>query len=179
MEIINIYGDNCYDQHTKVREACRGIVVNAGKILLTCEVNREQYFIPGGGLEARESLEACCVRELAEETGCVVDPLYRYLTISEYYEEWLFVNHYFLCEITGQTGRSLTEREAEAGLEPCWIPLEEAISLFSRHQEYTEDEMKRGAYLREYRALSAYQNAGNGLYELAKNGGRSAEGTES
>ena len=167
MEIINIYGDNRYEEHTKVREACRGIVMDAGKILMTCEVNRDQCFLPGGGLEIPESLEACCIRELAEETGCIVNPLCRYLTINEYYEEWMFVNHYFICEITGQIGRHLTHRETEAGLKPCWMPLEEAISLFSRYQEYAEDEMKRGAYLREYRALSAWLNAGNDLYELA------------
>ena len=27
METINIYGDNRFARHTKIREACRGIVV--------------------------------------------------------------------------------------------------------------------------------------------------------
>ena len=41
------------------------------------------------------------------------------------------------------------------GLEPRWISLEEAIDIFAKHQDYAaEDEMKRGAYLREYEALS-------------------------
>lgn len=167
METINIYGDNRFAEHTKIREACRGIVVNDGKILMTYEVNTDQWFIPGGGLEGQESIEQCCIRELAEETGCVVNPLFRYLTINEYYEEWLFISHYFICEITRQTQRLLTEREMEVGLEPRWIPQEDAISIFSKHQEYADDEMKQGAYLREYKALSAYPNAGQGLYELA------------
>lgn len=168
METINIYGDNRFDKHTKLREACRGIVVKDGMILLTYEVNTDQWFIPGGGLEARESAEECCARELAEETGWAVEPLYRYLTINEYYEEWLFVSHYFICEITGQTQRLLTKREMEVGLVPRWIPLQEAISIFSKHRDYAHDEMKRGGYLREFRALSAYLNAGQGLYEPMK-----------
>lgn len=167
METINIYGDNRFAEHTKIREAARGIVVRGGMILLTYEVNTDQWFIPGGGLETGESIEQCCIRELAEETGCAVNPLFRYLTINEYYEQWMYISHYFICEITGETQRLLTEREAEVGLEPRWLPLQKAISIFSKHQDYAHDEMKRGGYLREYKALSAYLNAGQGLYALA------------
>ena len=116
-------------------------------------------FISGGGLEAPESTEQCCIRELAEETGCIVNPLFQYLTINEYYEDWLYISHYFICEITGKTRRLLTQREAEAGLEPRWIPLEDALAIFSKHQEYADNEMKRGAYLREYNALLSYGGA--------------------
>lgn len=44
-------------------------------------------------------------------------------------------------------------------MEPRWIPLEEAISVFSKYQDYADKEEKRGMYLREYKALSAYLNA--------------------
>ena len=33
METINIYGENRFAEHTKIREACRGIVVKDGNIL--------------------------------------------------------------------------------------------------------------------------------------------------
>lgn len=155
MKTIEIFGENRYEVQTKTRVACRGILLSDEKILLTYERNTDQYFIPGGGLEGEESLEECCIRELAEETGYVVRPGRQFVTIHEYYEEWFFVSHYFICEIQGETVRKLTEREQEAGLEPKWVPLREAVKIFSRHQEYAaEDEMKRGAYLREYEALS-------------------------
>lgn len=160
MEIINIYGDNRFEKHTKIREACRGIVVQEGKILLSYEVNTDQWMIPGGGVEAGESYDTCCIRELAEETGFLVKPLRYYLTINEYYEEYLYPSHYFICEVAGQTERLLTEREKKVGMEPRWMGVEEAIEIFSRHQEYAHDEMKRGMYLREYKALCAYLNAG-------------------
>lgn len=156
METIHIYGKNRFAKFRKVREACRGIVIRDGMLLMTYEVNTDQWFIPGGGLEREETIEACCVRELAEETGFVVKPLYQFATIHEFYEEWKYTSHYFVCQITGETERVLTEREAEVGLEPRWIPLHEAVSIFSKHQEYAHDEMKRGGYLREYKALSAY-----------------------
>ena len=167
MEMINIYGDNRFTEYTIVRDACRGIVIRDGTILLTYEVNTDQWFIPGGGLEGNETVQQCCIRELAEETGFVVNPLNQFATINEYYEEWKYISNYFICEITGETQRLLTKREAEVGLEPRWIPLQEAVTIFSRHQDYAHDEMKRGAYLREYKALLAFMDAGQGLYELA------------
>ena len=33
----------------------------------------ERYCLPGGRLDDDESLEECCVRELSEETGIIVD----------------------------------------------------------------------------------------------------------
>lgn len=163
METINIYRDNRFAEHTKVRKACRGVVVKDGNILLTYEEKRDQWMIPGGGVEADESREACCIRELAEETGFLVKPLSCYLTINEYYEDYLYPSHYSICEIAGQVPRLLTEREAEEGLEARWIPLDEAVSIFSRHQDYADEEEKRGIYLREYKALTAYRGAGSEL----------------
>ena len=124
--------------------------------MLTYEVNTDQYFLPGGGLEQGENLESCCERELAEETGYRVEPRYQYLTINEYYEEWKFISHYFVCDVTGETSRKLTEREAKVGLEPRWVPLDEAVEIFSKHNEYVDNEMKRGAYQREYEALLCF-----------------------
>ena len=39
-------------------------------------------------------------------------------------------------------------------MEPRWLPVERAIEEFSRHADYAAtDEMRRGLYLREYKAL--------------------------
>ena len=164
MRTIDIYGENRYEKYSEMREACRGIVIRDGKILMSYEVNSDQWFIPGGGVENNESLQECCVRELAEEMGAVVTPKDHFLTIKEYYEEWFFISHYFICDYAGETERQLTEREVAEGLEPRWIPIEKAIDIFSKYQEYAgENEMKRGAYLREYKALLMYgKNSMNG-----------------
>lgn len=158
MKTIDIYGEKYFEQYTKLREACRGIVIRNDEILLTYEVNTDQWFIAGGGLENNEALEECVVRELAEETGCIVKPKYQYLTINEHYEDWLFTSHYFVCEYVGETERKLTEMEAENGLEVRWIGINEAVEIFSKYQDYytVENKMKYGAYLREYKALLNY-----------------------
>ena len=55
----------------------------------------------------------------------------------------------------------LTDAEQRRGLEPQWLPLQDAVELFSRHQDYAaESEEKRGAYLREYTALQEYLRLG-------------------
>lgn len=166
METINIYGENRFEMFSKTREACRGIVIAEGRILLTYEVNTDQYFLPGGGLEQGESLVGCCERELAEETGVQVKPLYRLASINEYYEEWQFISHYFVCTVTGKTARKLTEREAMVGLEPRWVALDEAVEIFSKHDEYKDNEMKRGAYQREHEALLCFLRHRIGVEEI-------------
>lgn len=107
METINIYGDNRFAEHTKIREACRGIVVKDGNILMSYMENSDLWMIPGGGVETGESYEDCCIRELAEETGILARPLYCSLIINEYYKEYLYSSRYFICEADGHTERSL------------------------------------------------------------------------
>lgn len=154
---IEIYGKNRHEIATKTRIGCRGIVVQDGDILISHEQNTDQYFIPGGGLEEGETIGECCAREVLEETGYAVKPTRHFLTVGEYYEEYKYVSHYFLCEVIAKKEPCLTEEEAERGLVPKWLPLQMMLELFGKHEDYAaENEEKRGAYLREYRALVEY-----------------------
>ena len=155
MKSIEISGANRLPCVNNERIACRGVVAHNGNILLSYEENTDQWFIPGGGLEDGESLKECCIRELGEETGYIVLPKEQFLTINEYYQDWLFISHYFICEVVGKTERKLTEREIESGLIPKWIPFDAAVRIFSTHADYDGvNEMKRGAYFREYMGLT-------------------------
>ena len=157
MKEITIYGDNRHEKATKSRIACRGILIRDGKLLLVHEEKIDHWMIPGGGLEAGESLEECCIREMQEETGTVVLPKQHYLTLHEYYGPWCFTSHYFLCDSQGTAQQHLTEQEAETGLKPKWIRWEDALELFSVYQKWNPaEEMRRGSYLREYTALKAF-----------------------
>ena len=90
----------------------------------------------------------------------MVKPLRQFLTLYEYYEEYRYISHYFLCEITGAGRMRLTDAEKRRGLEPEWLPLEDAVRIFSRHQEYADvSEEQRGSYLREYTALQEYMDS--------------------
>lgn len=155
MKILEIIGDNYFGKWDQTRTACRGIILREGRILMSYETRTGQWMLPGGGMEAGEAEGACCAREVAEETGALVQPSACALEIDEYYENWKWVNRYFFCEIIGKTALRLTEREKEVGMEPRWISLDEIIKIFSKHADYAAtDEMRRGMYLREYTALT-------------------------
>lgn len=162
MKEIEILGANRFETYTKTRAGSRAVIVRDGLILLSHETVSGWWLVPGGGLEGDETPEECCIREAEEETGVVVRPVKQFLTLYEYYEEYRYVSHYFVCEAVGSGRMRLTDAEVRRGLEPRWIPLEEAVEMFSRHQEYAAvSEEKRGAYLREYTALKEYLKIGS------------------
>ena len=134
------------------RVSCRGLVVREGKVLLSYESTKDVYMSPGGGLEEGETLGECCKRELREETGYIVEPLYQLLTVNEYCFETLYISHYFVCNITGECDITLTETEIAHGMEPRWVDIDEAIGIFSTYEEKREDH--RSLYLREYSVLN-------------------------
>lgn len=154
MKIIDIVGDNYLGKWNKTRTACRGIVIENSEILLSYESVTGQWMIPGGGLEENESETDCCIREVAEETGILVNASECLLEIDEYYENWKLINKYFICKVKGTTNTKLTEREQKVGMEARWLSVDNAKNIFSKHTSYTEtDEMRRGLYLREHTAL--------------------------
>lgn len=155
MKTIDITGKNYCGRWSSVRTACRAVIIRDGSILLSHETVTDLWSLPGGGLEEGEDERACCRREVSEETGLLVEPSGCFLEINEYYGHSKFVSRYFLCGITGVSAMKLTVREAAAGMKPEWLPVNEALSLFSSHEKYDgTDEERRGIYLREYTALS-------------------------
>lgn len=155
--VIRITGANAFPAYTHVRAGCRGIVLRGDEMLISHELNSGWYLIPGGGLEEGESLEACCLREIEEETGVVARIEKPLFTLQEHYEDWLYISYYFLCSPVGKGVQALTEAEARRGLVAEWQPVAEMLALFARHEEYAaESEPKRGSYQREHTALSQF-----------------------
>lgn len=157
IKTVDILGDNRSEAYTKTRIGCRGIIVRDGKILISHEVNTGYYLIPGGGLEDGETPEQCCVREVLEETGYIVKPIKQYLTVNEYYGDYHFISHYFICEMLGEEQQHLTDEEQLRGLVPEWLDIESIFNIYKKYNDYAfENEDKCGAYLREYKALCEY-----------------------
>lgn len=157
MKQLEIFGENCCEKYTKTRFGCRGIVMQDGKILVSKEERTDFWLIPGGGLEAGEIPQECCVREILEETGYIVKPTKQFLTLNEYYAEYKYVSHYFVCEIMGKGRQNCTPAEMERGLVPQWVGIRDFLKIVSGYAVYASvDEEKYGAYLREYTALRAY-----------------------
>lgn len=161
VKTIDIHGANAHKTYSKTRVACRGIVVKDSCVLTSYEVNTDTYMIPGGGLEGNETPEECCAREMREETGYIVKPARCFLTMNEYYEEYKYISHYFLCDIIGEAETALTAGEIARGLIPEWTDLNDMLEIYSKHDDFAaSDEEKRGLYLREYTALTEYLELG-------------------
>ncbi len=159
MKEINILGANRFETYSKTRIGCRGIVIQNGKLLVSREEVTDYWMLPGGGLEKNETLEECCVREVLEETGYIVEPIKEFLVMNEYYEEYRYISHFFVCKVLGQGEQKLTEVEKMRGLIPKWIDIQFFLDIVSKHQDYAAaNEEKRGAYLREHTAITQYLN---------------------
>ncbi|MBQ2155634.1 MAG: NUDIX hydrolase, partial [Clostridiales bacterium] len=58
-------------------------------------------------------------------------------------------------EDTGK--QNLTEGEKEAGYEAVWVPLDEAVDMFSKYEDFHQTAIEDyGLYKREYIALKEY-----------------------
>lgn len=117
--------------------ATRGIICKDGKYAMQLSGDGE-YKIPGGGVDEGESrLDALC-REVAEETGLVVDrSSVRYcgeiieIRRDLFEEDKKYIKHSFvyLCEICEErVEMSMTESEIRRGFHPVWEKLETIIS---------------------------------------------------
>lgn len=152
-----IDGANRAETVSRVREASRGVILRDGKLLVSHDVAMDMLMTPGGGKEQGESDEACCAREVEEETGLVVRVGKEFLTLIEYYGDVRYVTHYFACEPTGTGEKHLTELEAERGLRPEWLAPEAFLDTVSKHADFAEtNEEKRGLYLREFEAMKTF-----------------------
>ena len=81
-----------------------------------------------------------------------------YLEIEELFEDWRHINHYFVCELIKETGSvNLTEAEKNAGCTFKWLPMEDALNIFGRYEDFHKTNIADyGLYRREYTALKEY-----------------------
>ncbi|MFZ5880270.1 MAG: NUDIX domain-containing protein [Chloroflexota bacterium] len=65
-----LYGERL-GKEGKLRVGCSAVIFDAAreKVLLTRRADNGRWCVPGGGLEAGESVEEACIREVWEETG--------------------------------------------------------------------------------------------------------------
>ncbi len=115
-----------------LRTAARGIIERAdGKIGLFHKVNKNEYKLPGGGIE-NEDPETTFKREVWEETGCEIE-ITKYLgTIEEHKTNTNFkqISHVFVARLVKDTKTlHLTEKEKIEGAEFLWTTVDEAIKL--------------------------------------------------
>jgi ADP-ribose pyrophosphatase YjhB (NUDIX family) len=158
MNKVNLINPDYTGNINVIRHACRGIVVKGENILIGYQKNIDKYIIPGGGIERRETLEECCIREVLEETGVICYPQKYYLEIEELFMDMKHINHYFICDVVEETSNmSLTNAEKEVGLTYLWMPIHDAINIFKEYEKYRDTDVAIfGLYRREFLAIKSY-----------------------
>lgn len=130
------------DAPTLKRTAARGIILDGENILMLYTERYHDYSIPGGGIDAGESIEAGLLRELEEETGAQHIEIVAEFGLYEEYRPWhkddLNIVHMqsfcYVCNIHPELGDTkLESHEIQNGMRPVWMNIHQAI----KHNEHT------------------------------------------
>ena len=115
------------------RAAARAVVFDDDKnvaLLYVAKYNR--YKLPGGGVDAGETVDEALIRECLEEIGCQVEKFAEVGEIVEYRDKWSLRNDSFcfLANVVGAKGEpDFTPEELANGFKIKWVSFEEAIKL--------------------------------------------------
>ncbi|MBU0997212.1 MAG: NUDIX domain-containing protein [Firmicutes bacterium] len=136
MNPIFVITDTLVDIPPKIntREDVRAIILNESKILLMYSNTDQMYGTPGGGITLNESKLDTLYRELLEEVGGINVKIVEYfgqteeIRLSRRTEKPVnILTDYYHVDIQDYVNGSLEEHEEEMGLEPKWVPIDEAI----------------------------------------------------
>jgi len=119
----------------RVRLGARGIVVREdGKIAVFNKSNKNEYKLPGGGIEERENPEEAFKREVLEETGCEVEIIETLGTIEEHktLDNFKQISYVFIGKVLKDTNElKVTEKEKDEGAKLIWETPERALELIT------------------------------------------------
>ena len=129
-----------------------GIIVHEGRVVLVkrrFEPLAGQWSIPGGAVETGETLEACLIREMAEETGFIVEvgPVVEVLDRITHDDDGRVLYHFvlidYLCWPVGgelRAGSDVAEAVLAEPLELAQYQLtEKALSVIERALDMARD----------------------------------------
>lgn len=119
----------------RLRLGARGIVIREdGKIAIFSKSNKNEYKLPGGGLEGKEKPEEAFKREVLEETGCEVEIIECLGTTEEYktFDNFKQISYVFVGKVIKDTEQlNVTQKEKEEGAKLLWEIPENGLKLIT------------------------------------------------
>lgn len=118
------------NEEPEIRTGARGIVFNKeGKIAVFIKKHKNEYKLPGGGVDPNEDVEVAFKRECLEEIGYNIKIITKLGTIIEdkSQENFKQISHIFVAKTISKEERNLTKQEEDEGAEFTWLSIEEAI----------------------------------------------------
>lgn len=110
------------------RETCFGLCLKDNKILLTFKTDKQEYALPGGGVEKGETHAECLKREFLEEVGYELKNIREFVTIDCF---WMAGNVWPMESLANIFIVDIGEKHlaTEAFCDAVWLDLQEAIVL--------------------------------------------------
>lgn len=141
MECIKVLTDEDFGLNSiefnnpRVRLGARGIIIDEnGKIALFNKSNKNEYKLPGGGIDEGENPSEAFKREALEETGCEIEIIKSLGTIEEHksLDNFKQISYIFVAKVINNKHElNLTQKEKDEGAKLLWINDKEGLKLIT------------------------------------------------
>ena len=141
----------------RVRKGARGIIINSdGKIAVFNKANKNEYKLPGGGIDEGENPEEAFKREALEETGCEIEIINSLGTIEEHksLDNFKQTSYIFVAKVVNDTHKlNLTQKEKDEGAQLLWVDDTEALKLITDCYDKLKESKYENLYHSKFIAL--------------------------
>ena len=123
------------DIRYKLRRAARALLFRGDTIAILAAEKLQIHKLPGGGIDAHESISEGLEREILEETGCKIGNIRELgITVEQRDSIALLQFSYVFCaDVVDDSGKpSFTEKEAAEGFRLQWMRVSEALDLMKQ-----------------------------------------------